>query len=35
MTLNDITRTIEDYACATRFANEAGFYGAELHGTVG
>lgn len=35
MTLGDIERTIEDYARATRLAQQAGFDGVELHGTVG
>jgi N-ethylmaleimide reductase len=35
MTLDDIARTIEDYARATKLAQDAGFDGAELHGSVG
>ncbi len=35
MTLEEIQRTVEDYAKATRLAQEAGFDGVELHGTVG
>ncbi|MDZ4310723.1 MAG: alkene reductase [Cypionkella sp.] len=35
MTLDDISRTIGDYANATRLAQKAGFDGVELHGTVG
>lgn len=35
MTLEDISRTIGDYANATRLAQWAGFDGVELHGTVG
>ncbi len=35
MTLDDISRTISDYANATRLAQKAGFDGVELHGTVG
>lgn len=35
MTLDDISRTIGDYANATRLAQTAGFDGVELHGTVG
>lgn len=34
MTLDDIARTIGDYAHATRLAQRAGFDGVELHGTV-
>jgi N-ethylmaleimide reductase len=34
MTLDDIARTIGDYAKATRLAQKAGFDGVELHGTV-
>jgi N-ethylmaleimide reductase len=32
MTIDDIRRTVEDYARATRLAREAGFDGVELHG---
>lgn len=35
MTSADISRTIGDYAAATRLAQKAGFDGVELHGTVG
>ncbi|PLZ01934.1 alkene reductase [Burkholderia sp. WAC0059] len=35
MTADDIARTIDDYARATRLAQQAGFDGVELHGTVG
>ena len=35
MTQSDISRTIDDYAKATRLAQKAGFDGVELHGTVG
>lgn len=35
MTLADISRTIGDYATATRLAQKAGFDGVELHGSVG
>lgn len=35
MTLDDIARTIDDYAHATKLARLAGFDGVELHGTVG
>ncbi|MBS3666349.1 alkene reductase [Vreelandella boliviensis] len=35
MTAGDIARTVEDYARATRLAQQAGFDGVELHGTVG
>ena len=35
MSIGDINRTIDDYAKATRLAQEAGFDGVELHGTVG
>lgn len=34
MTLDDISRTVGDYAHATRLAQRAGFDGVELHGTV-
>ena len=34
MTLDDISRTVGDYAHATRLARKAGFDGVELHGTV-
>jgi N-ethylmaleimide reductase len=35
MTLDDIERTIGDYAQATHLARQAGFDGVELHGIVG
>jgi len=35
MTLDDIERTVADYARATRLARQAGFDGVELHGIVG
>jgi N-ethylmaleimide reductase len=35
MSLDDIRRTIDDYARATRLARQAGFDGVELHGIVG
>jgi len=35
MTLDDIERTVEDYARSTRLAQDAGFDGVELHGIVG
>lgn len=35
MTADDIARTIDDFARATRRAREAGFDGVELHGTTG
>ncbi|WP_186055191.1 alkene reductase [Burkholderia gladioli] len=35
MALEDIARTIEDYARATRLAQKAGFDGVELHATTG
>lgn len=35
MTLGDIARTVEDYGRATCLAQQAGFDGVELHGTVG
>ena len=35
MNIGDINRTIDDYAKATQLAQEAGFDGVELHGTVG
>ncbi|MFM9269693.1 alkene reductase [Halomonas elongata] len=35
MTAEDIARTVEDYARATRLAQQAEFDGVELHGTVG
>jgi len=34
MTLDDIARTVSDYAHATRLAQKAGFDGVELHSTV-
>ena len=35
MTMDDIHRTVDDYAHATRLAREAGFDGVELHGVAG
>jgi N-ethylmaleimide reductase len=35
MTIDDISRTVGDYAKATRLAQRAGFDGVELHGSVG